>query len=602
MRRLVTDSNDGKAMTATMKALQRLKTTMSAWVEVTLAFGIGCSTLHGAAPLFTKGPYLQMPGTTTMAVMWESATNCHGMVRFGRDGALNQRLGPVVPREMVSISPDRHTNLVVTVTNGLTVTKTNVVKGSRTNAFLVYQATLTGLSPGSIYTYVVEVGGQQTPPRAFRTFSAKPDITRFVAYGDSRSNPKIHRKLADQFGKYSPEFVLHSGDLVMAGKDYGLWSKEFFDPLIGVADRVPILPVPGNHEEDLKNYRSYFPVGGSNRWYSFDAGPVHVLALDYHFESTTNEQFRFAQKDLLESTAPWKIVFLHYPVFNYGHHNSGWGHRSYLPLFHEARVDLVLAGHTHMYERMRPVAPANQPGAWAIACITTGGGGAELHQPHPHPAQALAVPTNHFITFAASRDTLLARAIRVDGVEIDSFEIRKPGGKQSAEYRAQIYPEELLKLSYEVGLLLLGKLAALPTNQEPILTMLTLPPLMTAPRPVELEITLTKESARYYAMEEQPLRVTTPAPGGTNKVVWLNVRSLGKRKIKGPELNPPLVFKARVTTDGGETLAYGPLSRTSRTAASLAKKLAATHSAVLLAEPGTSPPGNTSALPRGSSH
>ena len=585
-RKLVTDLNEGNAMTTTVKTLSRPKAT---WVGLTLACGVGCSTLHGATPLFTKGPYLQMPGATTMTVMWESTTNCHGTVRFGRGGALNQRLGPVVPREMVSISQYRQTNLVVTVTNGLTVTKTNVVKSSRTNAFLVYQATLTGLNPGSIYTYVVEVGGQQTSPRAFRTFSAKPDITRWVAYGDSRSNPKIHRKLADQFGQFAPEFVLHSGDLVMAGKDYGLWSKEFFDPLIGVADRVPILPVPGNHEEDLKNYRGYFPVGGSNRWYSFDAGPVHVLALDYHFESTTNEQFRFAQKDLRESTAPWKIVFLHYPVFNYGHHNSGWGHRSYLPLFHEARVDLVLAGHTHMYERIRPVAPTNQPGAWAIACITTGGGGAELHQPYPHPAQALAVPTNHFIAFTASRDTLLARAIRVDGVEIDSFEIRKPGGKQSAEYRAQVYPEELLKLSYEVGLLLLGKLAALPTNQEPALTMLTLPPLKTTSRPVELEITLAPESARHYAIEEQPLRVTTPAPGGTNQVVWIKVRALGKRKIKGPELNPPLVFKARVTSDCGETLAYGPLSRTSKTAASLAMKLAETPRAVSDTEPGASP-------------
>jgi len=532
------------------------------------------SDVHSAPSQFSKQPYLQLPGDDMMTVMWESPTNHSGTIWFGRNGRLNQRFGPVVPRKLAGVTSQRQTNWVTFVTNGLAVTRTNVINCSVTNTFFVYQAKLSKLRAGTIYTYLVDVDGQRTEPRGFRTFAAKENVTRFIAYGDSRSNPGIHRRLAQQFSRYAPEFVLHSGDLVMAGEDYGLWSSEFFEPLAGVADRVPILPVPGNHEEDLKNFLSYFPTRGGRRWYSFDAGPVHVLALDYHFESATNEQFEFAQNDLRKSTAPWKIVFVHYPVFNYGHHNSGWGHRSYLPLFHETKVDLILAGHTHLYERIRPVAPTNQPGAWAVACITTGGGGAELHQPYPHPVQAAAVSTNHFIAVTATRDTLRARAVRLDGTEIDSFEIRKPGGEQTAEYLAQVYPEELLKLSYEVGPLLIGKLPALPTNQEPARAMLILPALEAASQPVELEISLAPESARHYALEKRSLRVATPPPGGKKKIFWFNVRATGSRKIKGPELNPPLVFKARATTVWGEMLAYGPPSRTSHAAAALVKKLA----------------------------
>lgn len=471
------------------------------------------------------------------------------------------------------MSPFRRTNVVTTATSGVTVTKTNVIKGSATNSYYIYQATLTNLQPDTIYTYTVELAGRLTPPRAFKTFSEKPNSVRFVAYGDSRSNPKVHRAVARRFCEYTPEFVLHSGDLVLAGKDYRSWSKEFFEPVAGVADRVPILSVPGNHEEDLKNYLAYFPMLGTNHWYSFDAGPVHVLALDYHFEKTTSEQFKFAREDLLKSTAPWKVVFVHNPVFNYGHHNSGWGHQSYLPLFREARVDLVLSGHSHMYERFRPVAPTNQPGAWAVTCITTAGGGAELHRPYPHPAQAVAISTNHFTLFDVTRDALRARAIRVDGVEIDAFEIRKPSGRQAAEYLAQVYPEELLKLSYEIGPMLLGKLATVPTNQQAARAMLTLPPLKTTPAPVELEISLAPESMNFYVVKELPLHVMTPRPGTTNKTVWVTVRTVGGKKIKGPELDPPLVFKARVLTNQGETLAYGPLSRTSKTAANLVKML-----------------------------
>lgn len=514
-----------------------------------------------------------MPGSDTMTVMWESPTNHPGAVYFGCEARLDQRLGRITPRRLSGVSPFRRTNVVARLTNGVMVMNTNVVKGFVTNSHYVYQATLTNLQPGALYTYAVELAGQRTSPKAFSTFSAKPDSVRFVAYGDSRSNPKVHRAVAQRFSEYTPEFVLHSGDLVLAGKDYHSWSKEFFEPVAGVADRMPILSVPGNHEEDLKNYLAYFPMLGTNRWYSFDAGPVHVLALDYHFEKTTSAQFKFAREDLLKSTAPWKVVFVHNPVFNYGHHNSGWGHQSYLPLFREARVDLVLSGHSHMYERFRPVAPTNQPGAWAVTCITTAGGGAELHRPHTHPAQAVAISTNHFTLFDVTRETLRARAIRVDGVEIDAFEIRKPGGRQAAEYLAQVYPEEMLKLSYEIGPMLLGRLATLPTNQQAAKAMLTLPTLKITPDPVDLEISLAPESTEFYVVKELPLHVMTPRPGTTNQTVWVTVHAIGGRKIKGPELDPPLVFKARVLTEKGETLAYGPLSRTSKTAASLVNML-----------------------------
>ena len=71
-------------------------------------------------------------------------------------------------------------------------------------------------------------------------------------------------------------------------------------------------------------------------------------------------------------------MILHYPVFNIGGHNTGWGHAAYLPLFHAAKVDLVMAGHSHIYERFRPIASKSGTESWPITHITTGGGGAPL--------------------------------------------------------------------------------------------------------------------------------------------------------------------------------------------------------------------------------
>ena len=60
---------------------------------------------------------------------------------------------------------------------------------------------------------------------------------RFVAYGDSRSVPAVHAMLTRRYNKHSPDFILHTGDLVARGKDYALWSREFFGPAAGVIDR-----------------------------------------------------------------------------------------------------------------------------------------------------------------------------------------------------------------------------------------------------------------------------------------------------------------------------------------------------------------------------
>lgn len=89
--------------------------------------------------------------------------------------------------------------------------------------------------------------------------------------------------------------------------------------------------------------------------------------------------------------------------------------------------------------------------------------------------------------------------------------------------------------------------------------------------PLDLEISLAPESAPFYELPEGPLRATTPNLCESNRIVWASVRATGKEKIKGPELSPPLIFQARVRTADGDTLAYGPLSHTSKTAAEEAK-------------------------------
>lgn len=513
--------------------------------------------------LISKGPYIQAAAADTFVVMWESGTNLTGRVHYGIGKRLDQTASISSPRKMVGISRPS-TNSTSSGRSRSRSDGTNSV--SRTNIFYIYEAALPKLKPGKTYAYKVEFGGEETPMHQFRTLNPKASTAQFIAYGDSRSVPDIHAKLAARFKQHNPDFVLHTGDLVARGKDYALWSREFFKPMANVIDEVPFFSVIGNHEEDGTNYLAYFHLPGKELWYSFDDGPVHFVALDYHFESSTNEQFRFAQQDLMNNRAPWKIVFLHYPVFNIGGHAAGWGHTNYLPLFHSANVDMVLGGHSHLYERFRPVVPPKGQTGSVITCVTTGGGGAELHTSFEHPALVARETTNHYIFFEASRDTLKARAMRADGTLIDQFELKKSRGRLPAAYVAQAYPENALKLVAPIAASLETRAREIPNTNSPTEITLAMKRPKGLQQPVTVQLTLAPESAQYYALENGPLTVATPTQGTTNTVV-AQVRATGKKRIsadRNRDLYPPLIFRAYVKDGDAETVAYTTRARLPR--------------------------------------
>jgi predicted phosphodiesterase len=529
-----------------------------------LTFILFCTHAAAHPDAISKGPYIQAAGPTTTWVMWEAWTNASAAVHFGPKNRLTETVHLASPRQMKGVSTVSQTNLAGA--------KTNVASVRVTNVFYVYEAALANLKPGAVYAYSVEFAGKRTTLRQFKTLDPSSREVKFIAYGDSRSVPAIHAALVNRYRQHAPDFILHAGDLVADGKDYPRWSREFFTPAAQVIDHIPLFSVIGNHEEDGTNYLAYFHLPEQELWYSFDAGPVHVLALDYHFESANTEQFQFARADLLGSRAPWKIVFLHYPMFNIGGRASGWGHTNYLPLFRAGKIDLVLTGHSHLYERFRPARPSQDPGAWLITCITTGGGAANLHASFDHPALFARESTNHYVFFKATHNTLEARAIRVDGSIIDHFSLRKHAGKYPAAYVAQSYPEESLKLVSEITPLLSSRAAALPETDVPCDVTVSVTARQRPGTPATVSLTLAPESAAHYILENGPLSVPTPLKGATNTVSAV-IRATGKSRItitRDRDLSPPLIFRASVQSREHQTIVYAAGARLSRPPAALA--------------------------------
>ncbi len=526
--------------------------------RITVMSSVAPGRSAGTGALICKGPYIQMPRADTVTVMWEARSNLTGVVRYGVGDDLGQKVEDVRARVMEARVPN--------------TSKTTNAQASR--EFYVFQADLSGLRPDTKYGYSVEMGGVQTPVHHFKTFARGADTARFIVYGDTRSDPPVHTAMAARFHEHAPDFILHTGDLVAKGRDYSLWEKEFFTPMAGVISEVPFFSVIGNHEEDGTNYLAYFHLPGKELWYSFDVGPVHVLALDFHYQDSRSEQYRFATRDLTKSQAPWKIVVLHTPVFNVGGHMSDWGQTTYLPLFHRTKVDLVLSGHSHLYERFRPLAPRADSN-WPITHVTTGGGGANLHRSFDHPALVVRETTRHYMVFEATRETLQGEAIRADGSVLDRFEMTKSHGRISPEYRAQVYPEELLRLSYDVAPSLNGRAASVPRTKEPASVLFNTIPLKHSRRPAALEISLAPESVPYYELDNGPSRTATPRAGETNQLVWTSVRATGKTAVTTKadgELMPALIFMATIRSGSEQTLSYGSPCRVSKAAAEALRK------------------------------
>ena len=102
------------------------------------------------------------------------------------------------------------------------------------------------------------------------------------------------------------------------------------------------------------------------RYYTFtralEAGAtIQFFALDTEalnmFDIMGGAQVEWLEAELAKSTATWKVVFGHHPVFSNGKHGNIPAMQKYIrPLLEKYRVDFYLAGHDHDRQLLQPVA------------------------------------------------------------------------------------------------------------------------------------------------------------------------------------------------------------------------------------------------------
>ncbi len=299
-----------------------------------------------------------------------------------------------------------------------------------------------GLRPDTTYYYGVGHQGYEpaTASGAISTVHTAPRRGRwdaepftFTAFGDqgvsahalandgvvARQNPVFHLLLgdiayADPSGQGKP--VSSTGANGTDIYDPSVWDS-YLGQIEAVASRVPWMVATGNHDmEALYSPDGYggqiarwnFPGNGPRTCpsvYSFIYGNVGVISLDANDVSNeipanrgySNGSQTAWLKSRLEflrrqPDVDFVVVFFHHCAYSTtnAHASEGGVRAEWVPLFDTYRVDLVLNGHNHIYERTDPLRGGRpgkavpiggtvHPDTDGTTYLAVGGGGRSLY-------------------------------------------------------------------------------------------------------------------------------------------------------------------------------------------------------------------------------
>jgi predicted MPP superfamily phosphohydrolase len=217
------------------------------------------------------------------------------------------------------------------------------------------------------------VHAQQTPSTEVAVPLPNRDGSfRFGVLGDFGTGDRPQYQLAEQmfavYKKFKYDSVMLVGDNLYGAQRPQDFRSKFEVPYKPLLDAgVKFYASLGNHDAREQRYYKPFNMEGQ-LYYSFSPRPdIRFFALESTYP--VPEQFQWLEKELKASGSDWKIAFFHHPLYSSGdRHGSDIRLREVLePLFLKYNVSVVLTGHDHFYERVKP-----QKG---ITYFVTGSGG-----------------------------------------------------------------------------------------------------------------------------------------------------------------------------------------------------------------------------------
>jgi hypothetical protein len=223
-----------------------------------------------------------------------------------------------------------------------------------------------------IGTGAVVVHAIQAPAESSMPLPNKDGSFKFGVLGDFGVGDQKQFQLADQMaalhGRFKYDLVVTVGDNILGSERPQDFEKKFEIPYKALLDAgVKFYASLGNHDSREQRFYKLFNMDGK-LYFSFSPKPnIRFFALDSTYP--VPEQIAWLEKELAASKDDWKIVYFHQPLYSSGdQHGPDVQLRKVIePMFLKYNVSVVLSGHDHFYERIKP-----QQG---IAYFVVGSGG-----------------------------------------------------------------------------------------------------------------------------------------------------------------------------------------------------------------------------------
>jgi hypothetical protein len=239
-----------------------------------------------------------------------------------------------------------------------------------------------------------------------------PDLrggTVFAVIGDAGSGNMPQSEVAQSMLTYFENsrrftFVLMLGDNLY-DDDY---EGEFTVPYKPLLDRgVKFYAALGNHDRDLEIHFKPFNMGDRD-YYTFDEGNARFVVLNSN-RPTDSAQLKWFEGIYANAGSKWRIAFFHHPLYSSGNHAREARdviRPALEPALTANKVDVVFAGHEHLYERVKP-----QHG---VRYFVSGGGGRSLYSFHMSEFDEVGLSIYHFMVVAIAGDRLFFEAVTPD--------------------------------------------------------------------------------------------------------------------------------------------------------------------------------------------
>ena len=310
-----------------------------------------------------RAPYLQMLTSESVIIRWLTEDIQPSAVRFGEKS--------------------EHLD---TIERGNSPTKNHIVK-------------LANLKPGTRYYYQEGKTGDfhafNPEIHWFYTHPEKIIPTRVWVIGDSgktgetlyqvrdaalrwmKENPMLTEQDDIQINSSVKKPLINVwialGDIAYRSGSNEQFQSALFNSFEDIIANTVLWPVYGNHDDRRRAYFKIFTLpenaeaGGvashTENYYSIDYSNVHFVMLDSQASdrSATGKMAIWLKSDLAKNSKPWLIAAFHHPPYSKGTHDSDDSfdsdgrmqdmRKNIVPILEQADVDLVLSGHSHMYER-----------------------------------------------------------------------------------------------------------------------------------------------------------------------------------------------------------------------------------------------------------